>query len=48
MAKRVTIMVNSELDKKLRRKQAKLIEKLNKTISYSSVVNDVLSGKYKL
>ena len=39
MAKRVTIMVDDNLDKELRIIQAKMIQKENKSISYSHVVN---------
>lgn len=48
MAKRVTIMISEELDKKVRMKQAKLIQKTNNTVSYSSVINDVLKNHYNL
>lgn len=48
MSKRVTIMITEELDKKVRLKQAKLIQKTNSNISYSNVINNVLSGDYKI
>lgn len=48
MDKRVTIMITKELDMKVRKKQAQLIQKLNETVSFSRVVNEVLAGKYKL
>jgi len=48
MAKRVTIMISEELDKKVRQKQSRMIQKTNATVSYSSVINDVLAGDYKL
>lgn len=47
MAKRVTIMVDNELDKKLRQMQAKLIQKENKSISYSYVINLMLKDSLK-
>lgn len=47
MAKRVTIMVDDELDKKLRQMQAKLIQKENKSISYSYVINLMLKDSLK-
>ena len=47
MAKRVTIMIDSELDKKLRVMQAKMIQKENKSISYSYVVNLLLQESLK-
>ena len=42
MAKRVTIMIDDDLDRKIRLKQAKMIQKTNKAISFSKVVNDTL------
>ena len=42
MAKRVTIMINDDLDKKLRMLQAKKIQTTNKSISYSHVLNETL------
>ena len=42
MAKRVTILLDDELVKKLRIKQAQLIKKSPKTVSFSRVLNDVL------
>lgn len=41
-ARRVTIMIDNELDKKLRLRQAKLIQQDQGTHSYSSVLNDLL------
>lgn len=48
MARRVTIMIADELDKKIRSKQSKLIKELNSTVSYSRVINEALAGKYKI
>lgn len=48
MAKRITIMIADDLDKKLRNKQAKLIQLEQKSVSYSSVINDALKGKFKI
>ncbi len=42
MSKRVTIMIDDDLDKKLRIRQARTIEKEQSSYSYSKVVNDVL------
>ena len=42
MGKRVTIVMNVEIDRKLRLLQTKLILKRNKSVSYSSVVNELL------
>lgn len=47
MAKRVTIMIDDELDKKLRQLQAKMIQKENKSISYSHVINSMLKNSTK-
>ena len=41
-AKRITIMLDEDLDKKIRLKQAKLIQKTNGSISFSRVVNETL------
>ncbi len=41
-------MVDDANDRKVRIKQSKLIAQKNKSVSYSSVINDVLYGKYKL
>ena len=42
MSKRVTIMIDETIDKKLRYKQAKLIEKNEGSVSFSRVLNDTL------
>ena len=42
MSKRVTIMIDDDLDKKLRLRQAKIIQQEQSSCSYSKVVNDVL------
>ena len=42
MSKRVTIMIDDDLDKKLRLRQAKAIEKDQTSHSYSKVLNEVL------
>lgn len=47
MAKRVTIMVDDDLDKKLRLYQAKQISKTNTAVSYSKVINDLLRKEIK-
>ena len=41
-AKRITIMLDEDLDRKIRLKQAKLIQKTNGSISFSRVINDAL------
>jgi hypothetical protein len=47
MAKRVTIMIEDDLDKKLRLIQAKEITKTSSSISYSQVINDMLRKQLK-
>ncbi|MFB5614695.1 MAG: hypothetical protein ACE5RI_06280 [Candidatus Nitrosomaritimum yanchengensis] len=47
MAKRVTIMIDDDLDKKLRLLQSKLISKTNESVSYSSVINNELRKQLK-
>ena len=42
MSKRVTIMIEDELDKKLRTLQAKMIQQKQTSYSYSKAVNDSL------
>jgi len=39
MLRRITIMLDDELQKKLREKQAKLIKQSNKNVSFSQVIN---------
>ena len=41
-------MIADDLDKKVREKQAQLIKKETRSVSYSSVINDVLRNKIKL
>ena len=47
MAKRITIMIDDDLDKKLRLIQAKLISKTNDSVSYSQVINEELRKQLK-
>jgi hypothetical protein len=42
MSRRVTIMMEDELDKKVRAYQAKKMQKENSTYSYSKAVNDIV------
>ena len=42
MSKRVTIMIDDDLDKKIRQIQAKNIQKNNTAYSYSRVINETL------
>lgn len=42
MAERLTIMLNSETAKKLRKIQAKRIQETTSTVSFSRIVNEVL------
>lgn len=41
-ARRVTIMIADDLDKKIRMRQAKMIQADQQTHSYSSVLNEAL------
>jgi len=42
MSKRITVMIDGDLDKLLRLKQAKLIAKHQSSYSYSRVTNETL------
>ena len=42
MSKRVTIVIDTEIDKTIRRKQANLILDDGESHSYSQVLNDIL------
>ena len=47
MSKRVTIVIDDDLDKKLRVRQAKLIQQTNSSYSYSRVLNETLRKALK-
>jgi hypothetical protein len=47
IAKRITIMIDEDLDKKLRLIQAKQIQSTNGSVSYSKVINDTLRKQLK-
>ncbi len=47
MPKRVTIMINDDLDKKLRLFQANAIKKTTSSVSYSSVINQLVRKQVK-
>lgn len=47
MAKRVTIMLDEDNDKKLRIRQAKLISQEQSSYSFSRVINDTLRKSLK-
>jgi len=47
MAKRITIMLDEDLDKKIRLRQANMIQKENKSVSFSRVINDILKKDLK-
>ncbi len=42
MLQRITIMIDEDIEKILRLKQAKLIKNLKKNVSFSRVINDTL------
>lgn len=48
MSKRITIVLDSDLDEKLRINQANKITKLEKSVSFSSAINDALRKGLKL
>jgi len=47
MAKRITIMIDDDLDKKLRSIQAKAIQSTNSSVSFSGVLNEVIRASLK-
>ncbi|HUT05147.1 MAG TPA: hypothetical protein VMW74_00435 [Nitrosopumilaceae archaeon] len=47
MAKRITIMLDEDLDKKLRLIQAKAIQSTNSSVSFSGTLNEVLRNSLK-
>ena len=47
MVRRVLILLDDELDKKLRRVQAKLIHKRKKSVSFSKVLNNAVRDGLK-
>jgi len=47
MAKRVTIMLDEDLDKKLRLIQAKAIQSTTSSVSFSTVLNEVIRTSLK-
>ncbi len=47
MNRRVTIVVDEDIDKKLRLRQAKMIQQNQSSYSYSKVLNDVLRKTLK-
>jgi len=46
MSRRVTIMIEDDLDKKIRVHQAKIMQKKNITYSYSKTVNELLKKAF--
>ena len=47
MSERITIMLNSDIAKKLRTLQAKKIKESSSTVSFSGIVNNVLEKGLK-
>lgn len=47
MSERLTIMLNSEIAKKLRAIQAKKIKETSSTVSFSRIVNEILEKGLK-
>lgn len=48
MSERITIILDDETIKSLRNTQAKMIQKYNKSVSFSSVINDLLRKQLKV
>jgi len=47
MSRRVTIVIDEDLDKKIRQRQAKLIQQELSSYSYSRVLNETLRKSLK-
>jgi len=47
MTKRITILLDDNLQLKLRLRQAKLIQKTRKNVSFSQVINEILDAGLK-
>jgi hypothetical protein len=47
MAKRVTIVIDDDLDKKIRMVQAKMIQATSGSVSYSKAINELLEKGIK-
>jgi len=47
MAKRITIVLDDDIDKKLRLLQAKAIQNTNSSVSFSKIMNEVLAKGIK-
>ncbi|MCH7758173.1 MAG: hypothetical protein IIA19_06865 [Thaumarchaeota archaeon] len=47
MAKRITIMIDDDIDKKLRLLQAKAIQNTTSSVSFSRVLNEILRNSLK-
>jgi len=47
MAKRITIMIDEELNKKIRKIQAERIQTTSSFVSYSKVISEILQKNIK-
>jgi len=47
MAKRITIMIDDDLNKKLHLIQAKAIQSTNSAVSFSTILNETLRNSLK-
>ena len=47
MSNRITIMIEDDLDKKIRVLQAKQIQKTSGSVSYSRIINEILRKQVK-
>jgi len=47
MSKRITVMIDDDVDRKLRQIQAKMIQQSSESYSYSKALNDILKKSLK-
>ena len=47
MGKRITIVMEDAIVKKLREKQARLIKETSESVSFSAVINDIIRKNIK-
>ena len=47
-ARRVTIMLDDDIEKKARALQSRLIKQENRSVSLSEILNGIMDGSYKI
>lgn len=47
MSKRITVVMNDDLDKKIRLYQVKIMQRTNSSYSYSAAINDTIRKALK-